>query len=355
MNSPLNITLCGGGNLTHAQAAYLARKGHRIHIYTRHPEQWGSKIAARYFDGDEREVGLASVSSNPEIIRNSEMVIISLPRFAIREVSERIRPYLGDDTLLVYAPGMPELLSMEKESNWRQHKICALYKVPFISRTEKYGHAVSVLGSRDVNRVWYSCHELRFYTPLLEELFDTPLIQLSSAYPFLLTNSNPLLHPSRLAVMFKGYESGMYYPRNFFFYEEWTDESSELYLQADTELLRICERCPGMTIGKDIVPVKEYYESPTAKALTRKINSISAFKGIKSPMKQTGYGWIPDFESRYFTEDIAWGTKPICLYAKTVGVDTPTLDFYVNWTTRILETNLVIKNEKLEIGDNQCR
>lgn len=28
MTSALNITLCGGGNLVHSQAAYLARKGH---------------------------------------------------------------------------------------------------------------------------------------------------------------------------------------------------------------------------------------------------------------------------------------------------------------------------------------
>ena len=337
MAKTLNITLCGGGNLTHAQAAYLARKGYNVHVYTRRPKEWSLELEACYFDGDSRCVQLKSVSNSPECISRSEVVIISLPRYAIREVSELIYPYLRDDTLLVYAPGMPDLLEMQASEKWKQKKICALYKVPFICRTDKYGHSVSVLGSRDVNRVWYSREDLNTYSPLLEEFFDTPLVQLTSAYPFLLTNSNPLLHPSRLAVMLKDYRPGVYYPRNFLFYEEWTDESSELYINADIELLKVCEKCPGMTIGKDIIPVTEYYDSPTAELLTRKINSIPAFKGIRSPLKLTEQGWIPDFSSRYFTEDITWGTVPICQYASTLGIETPILNHFVQFIRKLSE------------------
>ncbi len=331
MELKLNITLCGGGNLSHAQAAYLARKGHKVSIYTRSPEQWATSLQASYYDGDSREVSLACVSNSPEIIKESDVVIISLPRFAIKEVTEQILPYLDDETLLIYAPGTPELLEQQKDLRWQHKNYCALYKVPFISRTERYGHAVAVLGSRDVNRIWYAKPELNKQTPFIEALYDTPLVELSSAWPFLLTNSNPLLHPSRLAVMFKDYAPGIYYDHNFLFYEEWTQASSDLYIAADLDLIRICKQCPGMIIGKDIVPVTEYYESPTAEALTRKIRSITAFKGIRSPMIQRPQGWIPDFASRYFTEDIAWGTKPICEYARTLGIETPTLDYFVRW------------------------
>ena len=321
MCQKLRITLCGGGNLTHAQAAYLARKGCQVNIYTRHPENWASSLHAKYYDGDERVIPLGTISHSPEVIRKSDVVIISLPRFAIKEVSEQIHPFLNDDTLLIYAPGAPDMIRLEHDIRWRNKSVCALHKVPFISRAEQYGRSVSVLGSRNVNRIWYSHPALRQKQQLIEDLYDTPLVELSSAYPFLLTNSNPLLHPSRLMVMFKDYAPGVYYNRNFLFYEEWTQESSELYIAADTELLRVCERCPGMKIGRDIIPVTEYYNSPTAELLTRKIQSIAAFKGICSPMKQLEYGWVPDFSSRYFTEDIAWGTKPICDYAKTLNIN----------------------------------
>lgn len=327
--------------MAHAQAAYLGRKGYEVSIYTRQPERWSSTLKAQYFDGDEREIHLGNVSSNPRIVETADIVIISLPRFAIRTVSEQILPYLDNDTLVVYAPGTPEMLEMEKDLRWREKQVCALYKVPFISRTERYGYSVSVLGSRDVNRVWCSGSEAKKKLQVLENIFDTPLIELSSAYPFLLTNSNPLLHPSRLMVMFKDYQQGIYYDHNFLFYEEWTEESSELYIAADSELLKVCEHCPGMRIGTDIVPVTEYYESPDARALTRKINSIAAFKGIHSPMLETPHGWVPDFSSRYFTEDIAWGTRPICEYAATLGIETPVLNSFVKWTEEKLAQNSV--------------
>lgn len=336
MTEDLIITICGGGNLAHAQAAYLARKGYTVNIFTRRPEAWHKTLKMHCFDGDEREVKLGEVTADPIIVAKSDIVIISLPRFSIPSVSEKILPWLTDRQLVVYAPGSPWLQTLEQDIQWKHKNVCALYKVPFICRTEKYGQEVSVLGSRDVNRVWFSSEKLHVYMTLLESLFDTPLQLLSSSWPFILTNSNPLLHPSRLTVMFKDYKEGVYYDRNFLFYEEWTNESSERYIEADKELLRICEACPGMKVGVDIIPVTEYYESPDAAALTRKINSIAAFKGIQSPMKQLESGWIPDFASRYFTEDVEWGTALICDYARKLGIETPVLDYYVTWTRMML-------------------
>ena len=327
----LNITICGGGNLAHAQAAYLARKGHVVNIYTRRPQAWSSSLDAFFFDGKRATVHLNEVTNNPAIVTQCDIVIISLPRYAVEEVVTQILPYLTNHQLIVFSPGSPWLQQVQNDIRWTGKKVCGLYKVPFISRTEKYGQKVSILGSRDLNRVWFSTSTLQAYIPLLENLFDTPLVQLTSSLPFILTNSNPLLHPSRLVEMFKGYCEGIYYDHNFLFYEEWTVESSSLYIAADKELLTICEKCSGMTIGKDIVPVTEYYEAADAEALTHKIRSISAFKGILSPMVQLHAGWIPDFSSRYFIEDVEWGTAFICEYARSLNILTPVLDYFVSW------------------------
>lgn len=92
-----------------------------------------------------------------------------------------------------------------------------------------------------------------------------------------------------------------------------------------------------MRIGHDIIPVLEYYESTDAESLTTKIRSIPAFKGIPSPMLSTAAGWVPDFSSRYFTEDIPWGTALICNLARQNGIPTPTLDSFVAWNTAMLQ------------------
>ena len=44
---------------------------------------------------------------------------------------------------------------------------------------------------------------------------------------------------------------------------------------------------------------------------------------------QIGDRWEPDYKSRYFTEDIPFGTKVIQRYAKKVGVAMPTIDYMV--------------------------
>ena len=326
----MKIGICGGGNIAHAVAAYTAILKNQVYVYTRHPEQWGKALQASFPSGHTHTCHLAAVTHNPEILRDCEVVVIALPRFAIESVCNEIKTYLRKDQLLLIVPGSPYVRQMQEDPSWRYMPLAALYKVPFISRTTQYGHAVSLTGFRDMNRIWLNSETNDSWIPVLENLFQTPLQKLSSSWPFLLTNSNPLLHPSRMSILFRGYNEGMSYDRNFLFYEEWTDESSELYLAADAELLQLCEVCPGMTIGQDIVPIKMYYNASDAASLTRKIRSIEAFKGITSPMKQRIDGrWIPDFSSRYFTEDITWGTKPICRYAQQVGISVPTIESFI--------------------------
>lgn len=330
------IGICGGGNLSHAMAAWLSRGGYPVRLVTRRPEEWGVELQAHFFDGEDRSVRLLSVSADAATLVDCALILISGPRYAIAPLCEKLLPHLSPEQAVVIAPGTPDLLRMEKDLRWRGQPLLGLYKVPFICRTERYGHAVSVLGSRNMNRIWLSASAREQDALLLAKMFDTPLERLSSAWPFLLTNSNPLLHPSRLCQLFSDFDENRLYDRNFLFYEEWGVESSELYMAADAELLSVCERCPGMIIGKDIIPVTEYYESPTPELLTKKIRSITAFKGIKSPMKRRGKGWVPDFSSRYFTEDIPFGTSLICEYARHLKVDTPVLDSFVQWNQAML-------------------
>lgn len=75
----------------------------------------------------------------------------------------------------------------------------------------------------------------------------------------------------------------------------------------------------------------EYYESHDAESLTRKITSIPAFQNITSPMKKVDSGWVPDFESRYFTEDFPYGLKFIVELAKDKNIDCPNLNKVFEW------------------------
>lgn len=300
------IGICGGGNLAHAMAGWLGARGLRVNILTRKPEQWNKTISASFPDGTALRPPLGRISNHPEILEECSLVLVAVPRFGIREICLRIKPFLRRDQGLAIVPGTPDVMDMAEDASWTSSvSLMGIYKVPLICRTLEYGHSVSILGSRPLNRIWVAPgNDAGHWSALLETLFDTPLELLSSPWPFLLNNSNPLLHPSRCMSLFRHYREGTFYDRQFLFYEEWTEEASELYIRADQELLALCSRCPGMEIGRDIIPVLNYYESRNAAELTGKIRSIPAFRGVKAPMVLREQGWAPDFASRYFTEDV---------------------------------------------------
>ena len=47
------------------------------------------------------------------------------------------------------------------------------------------------------------------------------------------------------------------------------------------------------------------------------------------------YGFIPDFSSRFYTEDIPNGVCIIKALSQFVGVETPTIDYVLDWYFRM--------------------
>jgi lipopolysaccharide cholinephosphotransferase len=87
-----------------------------------------------------------------------------------------------------------------------------------------------------------------------------------------------------------------------------------------------------LPVTKGSIPtILDYYESTDAASLTAKLRSIQAFKGIKSPMKKVEEGYVPDFESRYFTEDFPYGLQIVQRLAHQHGVKTPMIDEILRW------------------------
>ena len=59
---------------------------------------------------------------------------------------------------------------------------------------------------------------------------------------------------------------------------------------------------------------------------------------MAAPMKQSPAGWVPDFGSRYFTEDFPFGLRFIRDLAHTHRVSTPTIDRVYEWGLSVAQT-----------------
>lgn len=326
----IRICICGGGSLSHVCAGVLAsRPDVEVNVLTRHPEQWSQLLSIT--DPDRRTIQgtLHLVSKDPaEALSAMDIILLCLPGYAIEEMLSFIKPFIGNAAVgsIVSSTGFffaaHHILGAEA-------RLFGFQRVPYIARTVEYGHAANLLGYKSQLAVAVEhVADRENFRQLIEHLFAIPTHLLASHYEASLTNSNPILHTGRLYTLWKDWD-GTPFDHNILFYREWNDAASQMLIDMDAEFMRLLEILP-VTPGA-IPSLLEYYESIDAASLTRKIRSITAFQHITSPMKEVEGGWVPDFSSRYFTEDFPYGLGRIIELARAHNIDTPTLDAVYSW------------------------
>lgn len=331
------VTICGGGHLGHVCAGFFAsQEGMKVRILTRRPQLWNDIIEVTDPEGKVFSGKLDCVTDNPaEALSGAEIALICLPGFSIVEELEKIKHHLSPTTSVGTVVSSTGFFFRAFEMLPKTQPLFGFQRVPFISRTKEYGHSADLLGYKPSLAVAIEqCECKETLRAKLETLFNCPVNLLDSHYEASLTNSNPLLHTSRLYMMWKDYSQGKVYEKNSLFYSDWTDETSTLLIAMDGEFQELL-KVLGVRAGA-IPTILDYYESHDAASLTHKLNSIKAFQGLLSPMKEVQGGYVPDFGSRYFTEDFPYGLKIIYDIAREKGVNCPVIDRVFEWGMKMI-------------------
>lgn len=328
------ICICGGGSLGHVIAGWLSAKSKaRVNILTGKPKLWGRAVSvATPRDGVLRGK-LGIVSDNPEVaVSGADIVLFCYPGFMIASELERISPYIRKDAYVGSVFSSTGFFFEAFRILPQSQPLWGFQRVPFISRVEEYGKSANLLGYKPYYHIAVENipdEDKRNFAGLIEDWFERPVHLLKNYYEASLTNSNPLLHTSRLYTMFGGTNEGRVWPSMIKFYEEWTVEAAEMLIKMDNEFFQLLKVLP---VTEGYLPtILEYYESTDAESLASKLSSIQGFKGITSPMIQTEEGWVPDFKSRYFTEDFPYGLRYIRNLAHEHNISCPNIDIVYNW------------------------
>lgn len=333
----MKICICGGGNLGHVVAGFVAaHKKYEVCLLTRQPERWSEELIIEAPE-DTTYIGrLSGIYSNArQAVSDADIIIFCLPGYAIREMLLQIRNFLRPDAAVGSVVSSTGFFFQALELLPQTQPLFGFQRVPFISRIEEYGHRARLMGYKDsLELAIEQSGNPESLRQVLQQMLRTPIHLLRSHYEVSLSNSNPLLHPSRLYSLWKDWHEGMVYDRIPMFYEEWTEEASQFYINMDNELQALLTQLP---VHKgSIATVLDYYESTDAPSLTRKLRSIKAFKGIAAPMKRVEGGFIPDFQSRYFTEDFPYGLAFVHRLAHEKGVPCPTIDLIYEWGSHFI-------------------
>lgn len=324
------ICICGGGSLGLVCAGVFLDKGYEVDLLSGHPDDWSHNIKVVDYEGRTYSGRLGTISHNAEkVIPNADLILLTLPGFLIEQTLEEIKPYLNKNSIIGSIVSSTGFFFMAHKVLDESNTIFGFQRVPYIARHKKYGHIGELLGYKPTLNlsIENSAHPEDLKKEL-EELFDTPINLLNNSYEASLSNSNPILHTGRLYSLWRNY-NGEIFKYAPLFYADWTDEASNYLIEMDMEFQNLLDK---LKIPKGVIPpLLEYYESHDAGSLTQKIRSIKAFSSIKSPMIEVEGGWIPDFKSRYFTEDFPFGLRFIKELAQQNNVAAPVIDKIYNW------------------------
>lgn len=328
-NSIYKICICGGGSLGTVCAGVFLSKGYKVNLLTGHPLEWSKEISVTDPDGQQFNGVLNKISDKPEeVIPSVDLVLLCLPGYLIEKTLISIKPFLKDKTIVGSIVGSTGFFFKAHEILKEGQPLFAFQRVPFISRYNKYGVSANLLGYKKELNVAVENLDEEKAKKILENLFMTPINIVNSYLEVSLSNSNPILHTGRLYALWANKDITPL-PEPIKFYADWDNESSEIVLGMDEEFMQLIDKL-GLS-SSSILSLKDYYEISDVNSFTKKIGNIEAFRNIVAPMIQTEDGWIPDFKSRYFTEDFPYGLKFIKDLANEKGIKTPVIDKIYSW------------------------
>lgn len=329
----MKTTIVGGGNIGTQFAVHCAEKQHEVVVYTSNPQIFKKHLTIVDDKGiTTHEGNIAYATNNPEkAFRDADLIIVTMPSTMMKSIAEIIYNHTGIESIIGVVPGNGGGECAFRKCIERGNAFFGIERVPAIARLLIKGQTVKSTGYRDELHISAlpitiadKCAEI------ISGIFEMPCKVIPNYLNLTLTPSNPILHTSRLRTLFGDWRPGVTYDTVPLFYEEWDDASSELLIACDEEVQKICQSLPIFKLS-DVKSLRSHYESPTVEAMTKKLSSIKAFKGLATPTIEQEGKLIPDLHSRYFTADFSYGLAIIKQVADFANVKTPYIDSTMNW------------------------
>eukprot|EP00798_Chlamydomonas_sp_ICE-L_P017605 gene17605-23938_t len=354
------VCIVGGGNAAHAMAALFPFKGipcNMLATYGDEADRINAGLDAQghmeaNFDHHNSPGGLVTgrpdkvSKSAADVVPECNVIIMPLPSFAYRPVLEELKPHLKAGMYIGVTPGQGGFDWIARDvlgDLVDQVVFFAIMPMPFNCRITEFGKKVAVQEFKRHYRVGTIpatksadaisiCEQLFGYSESCGHFLSTTL------YPI-----NAIIHPQRLYALCnpKGrdpWTPGKSFPENPLFYENMDDFSAEMMDVVNKELIQISAALQKSGMEVDVPHIFDFlakfvYEDAQATDLKSFFAGNAAYKGFRCPFKQIegGQGWEPDFQNRYFTEDIPFG---LCIYkgvADIAGVATPHMDSVLTW------------------------
>ena len=349
----MQITICGGGNAAHALAGLLsARPGMKVNIYTpvgNEAQRWSEGIEARggisVISRDGLLLGRPQlVSDDPStVVPGSQLVLMALPAFAHEAILRDIAPHLDDGAWVGALPARGAFDWCARDvlgSSAQRIVLFGLQTLPWACRIRTYGQEVAILGTKaEVDlAAWPSDYADEIAT-WLGGLLGVPVCPISNFLSLTLAGTGQLIHPGIMYGLFHDW-AGQPYPEAPLFYHSIDANTADILQQLSDEVqsLRILleRRYPVLDLSA-VLPLYDWLRRSygdricDGSSLQTCFVTNDSYAGLRAPMRPTQDGWVPDFGSRYLSEDVPYGLVVTRGVAELVGLPTPMIDRIITW------------------------
>jgi NAD/NADP octopine/nopaline dehydrogenase, alpha-helical domain len=369
----MQITICGGGNAAHALVGLLAAQGsHLVNLYLSfdsEARQWQAGIASQggieVLQNETTRLGRPhTISCDPsQVLPNSQLVILALPAFAHQAVLGQIAPYLDDGVWLgaIPARGAFDLCAWDAlGEKCFSLTLFGLQSLPWACRITEYGRSVKILGAKArLDLAASPTAQAALLSQSLGELLGIQLDPASSFLSLTLAGTGQLIHPGILYGRFHDWD-GLPLAEAPLFYQGVDAYTAAILGQMSAEVQHLRQALQGRFPSLDLSavrPLAEWlqrsypYDILDSSSLQAMFNTNRSYAGLRVPVQpqtvrmQSGLpseGLLPDFQSRYLSEDVPFGLVPTRGIAELAGVVTPAIDRVIQWAQARLNQEYLV-------------
>lgn len=343
MGKVKDVCVLGGGNGAHAVAGHLALKGYRVRMaeIPEFADKFKKVLNSKHIKISGVVEGLATLematTNYKEAISGSDIVFITVPAFAHKNVFDRASKYLEKGQIVVFTPGNFSALmayKVLKEMGKENEVIIAeTTTLPYGARMVEEGHVRIIIqtvcnpvAAMPAYRTMEVVNKLKELYP--EVMNGGNVIQVAASNP------NPNAHPVATILNAGRIE----FADTFYLYREgFTPSIHTVVKRIDKEKRKVLDEL-GMKI---IEPGKTEGEFSALDAMSSFFgpDALAAGQQMVGPLS---------LKDRYVTEDIPYGYKPISLLGKVLGVKTPVTDAIIAIASAINKTNYMEEGYTLE-------
>lgn len=362
----MKVLLCGGGNAVHVLTSLIsAQPENDVSILTLFPGEAERLRKAIPEEGIQcvNDIGddvygkpVMVYASVKEIAEdNIDVVILALPSFTHESYLKALKSSLTPGVLIGAMPGeggfdltARHVLGDEFVT---ASSVFALETLPWACRIVEYGKSVEVLGTKkEVDVV---------IAPKQGESVDTALKVLQglvgrlpvmkAACNFLavtLMNINSIWHPTISYGYYRNKDVTKPFDEPPLFYQGADEYTGEMLGKISDEVLELkrvlVEKYPGLDLSS-LRHVREWMirsygdDIEDKSSIYRMLLTNKGYRGLTHPMREVvdtsagGKKYVPNFNYRYFSEDVPMGLIVTRGIAELAGVPTPNMDSVILW------------------------